>query len=158
MSSLFTQVSTRIYRQPRAHFRVTVGLGLAFVLIYASTSTALIINLLQIQTSILEFIPMSATQLWLPSHVNEWTFQDAPYPASINFPGPREPGFCASTAALTVNVYLILITLSPARLIIVFRYQDIAGRCNRVLAGFLALAREPCDKSRCDTIVAYDVW
>lgn len=144
-------------RQQRAHFRVTAALALALVLIYASTTTALIINLVQIQTSILEFIPMSATQLWLPSHVDEWTFQGAPYPSSINFPGPKQSGFCASTAALTVNVRLILIFLSPAPLSVVFRDQDIAGRCNRLLAGFASLARKPCGKSRCGNIVAYDV-
>ena len=144
-------------RQQRAHFRVTAALALTLALIYASTTTALIINLVQIQTSILEFIPMSATQLWLPSHVDKWTFQGAPYPSSINFPGPRQSGFCASTAALTVNVRYIMVNLSLAQLIAVLRDQDIAGRCNSLLASFAALARKPSDKGWCNRIVADDV-
>ena len=40
---------------------------------------------------------------------------------------------------------------------LVFRDQDIAGGCNRLLAGFASLAWKPSDKSRCHNIVADDI-
>ncbi|TBU38376.1 hypothetical protein BD309DRAFT_983707 [Dichomitus squalens] len=73
------------------------------VLLYASTTSAVIINILEIQASILDNILESVGTIW------DRATPEYEIPASILDPlssGPSDYGSCANTAALTVNILL----------------------------------------------------
>ncbi|TBU38382.1 hypothetical protein BD309DRAFT_530421 [Dichomitus squalens] len=84
-----------LLKQRHTHRLTNVALGSTLVLLYASTTTAIIITILEVQANILVAIIDSVV-----ASADFMSITD-----SFNF-GPSNYGSCANTAALTVNILL----------------------------------------------------
>ncbi|TBU36027.1 hypothetical protein BD309DRAFT_985238 [Dichomitus squalens] len=93
-----------LLKQQHTHRFTTVVLGSTLVLLYASTTLAVIITILEIQAVIFNALMFSVSAIWFPKFSPE-------FPPSIRDSeslksGPENYGSCANTAALTVNILL----------------------------------------------------
>lgn len=119
-------------RQRHTHSLVTAVLNLILLLLFVSTTTFLINNLLMILSNIYMVIIG-----FMPTY--DVSAPDPIYLSASNILYGK--GTCVITSTLTVNVCVN--TFNPTYHLLYCHPQDITGRWNRLLESFSTMAREP---------------